>query len=346
MLLLVVLLAAALLIAGNTAAGRAWLERTTATLTDGHVRLSGLSGSFPAAIDLEQLQLSDANGPWLTAQQLSLRWSPLALLARHVMIEELRIARLDVERRPVIRPEHKSAGSTSLPRTDLRQLSIGTLELSPQLAGSRATLAVQGTAHLISLENASARISVRRTDGAGGDYELTARFDPAHLEGSLKIAEPAGGTLENLLQYPGLGAVSVAASLDGPRNAARLELDARAGELRAHAQGTVDLTREAADLVYRLSAPAMTPRAGLSWQRLALEGEWHGALSALRAGGRLEITGLEIPQGARLAALKADLGADHGVLALRAAAEGLVLPGIAAAAAGGLAIASSRRHCA
>ena len=62
-LLLVVLVAAALLTAGNTVAGRAWLERTAATLTDGHVRLSGLAGSFPTAIDLEQLQLSDVNGP-------------------------------------------------------------------------------------------------------------------------------------------------------------------------------------------------------------------------------------------------------------------------------------------
>src|SRR3984885_14835325 len=193
-LLLLVLLGAALLIAGNTAAGRAWIERTTATLTDGHVRLSGLSGSFPAALDLEQLQLSDARGPWLTAQQLSLRWSPLQLLVRHVMIEELRIARLDIERQPVPQPEQKkSAGTTSLPRTDLQQLSIGTLELGPQLAGSRATLAVQGTAHLISLENAAARIAVRRTDGAGGDYELTVRFDPFDLEGSLKLEEAARG---------------------------------------------------------------------------------------------------------------------------------------------------------
>jgi translocation and assembly module TamB len=327
-LLLLVLLGAALLIAGNTAAGRAWIERTTATLTDGHVRLSGLSGSFPAALDLEQLQLSDARGPWLTAQQLSLRWSPLQLLVRHVMIEELRIARLDIERQPVPQPEQKkSAGTTSLPRTDLQQLSIGTLELGPQLAGSRATLAVQGTAHLISLENAAARIAVRRTDGAGGDYELTVRFDPFDLEGSLKLEEPAGGALENLLQYPGLGAVAVVATLHGPRGGARLQLDARAGQLRADAQGTVDLTHEAADLAYRLNAPAMTPRPGLSWQDIALDGEWHGPVTAPRAAARLKVAGLEIPGGASLATLNANLAAERGVLALHAALEGLVLPG-------------------
>jgi translocation and assembly module TamB len=327
MLLLVVLLGAALLITGNTVTGQRWMERATATVTDGRVRLSGLSGSFPAALDLEQLQLSDAQGPWLTAQRVSLRWSPLALLVHHVVIDELRIGRLDIERRPVSEPEQKRSSSTSLPRTDLRQLSIGSLELGPQLAGSRATLAVQGTVHLISLENAAARIAVRRTDGAGGDYELTVRFDPSHLAGSLGITEPAGGALENLLQDPGLGAVSVVASLNGPRSGARLNLDARAGELRADAQGTVDLTHEAADLAFRLNAPAMTPRPGLSWQRLALEGEWHGAVTAPRADGRLEIAGLQIPGGVGLGALHANLSADHSVFAVHATAEALLLPG-------------------
>ena len=80
-LLLVVVLAAAVLIGGNTARGRALIEQATFGLTDGHVRLAGLSGSFPGAIDLEQLRLSDARGVWLTAEGISLRWSPVSLLS-------------------------------------------------------------------------------------------------------------------------------------------------------------------------------------------------------------------------------------------------------------------------
>ena len=87
-LLLIVVLAAAVLIGGNTARGRALIEQSTFRLTDGHVRLAGLSGSFPGAIDLEQLRLSDARGVWLTAEGISLRWSPVALLARHVNVEQ------------------------------------------------------------------------------------------------------------------------------------------------------------------------------------------------------------------------------------------------------------------
>lgn len=326
LLLLVVLLIAAVLVAGNTARGRTLIEQATTRLTHSHVRLAGLSGSFPAAITFEQLQLSDAHGVWLTAERGSLRWSPLALLARHVEVESLRLARLDIERAPVTERSKESGTTTSLPRTDFHQLSIGILTLGPQLAGTPASLSVEASAHAVSLQDAHAVVAVRRTDGKG-DYELTLRFDPARMDATLKLEEPAGGPLEGLMQYPGLGALSVRASLNGPRGAERIALTARAGDLRAQAQGTVDLNRQAADLEYGVDAPAMTPRPGLSWRHIALQGHWHGTLGAAQADGRLGIDGLQIPGGAALGTLEANLKADRGALAVRATAEGVVLPG-------------------
>ncbi|MGB9330513.1 MAG: translocation/assembly module TamB domain-containing protein [Steroidobacteraceae bacterium] len=323
MLVLVVILATAVLVAGNTVRGRALIEEATARLTDGHVRLAGLSGSFPAAIDLEQLQLADAQGVWLTANRISLRWSPLALLARHVNVESLRLVRLDIERRPVSEPSQESG---SLPRIDLHHLSIDTLALGAELAGAPAALSVEGSAHLVSLQDAAATLVARRTDGTG-DYELTLRFDPARMDVALKLAEPAGGALANLLQYPDLGALSVTASLHGPRAAERIQIAARAGELRAEVQGSIDLNRESADLSYSLEAPAMTARPGLSWQRIALRGRWQGPVTGPQADGQLEIDTLKTPGGAALAALSANLNANREVLSVHATAEGLVLPG-------------------
>ena len=121
-LTVLVALVAAVLVAGNTAGGRALIERSIARFSEGHVRLSGLAGSFPAAIDLDQLQLSDERGVWLSAARVSLRWSPLALLARHVDLERLHISRLDIERRPVSQASVQS--KASLPRIDISQLSI------------------------------------------------------------------------------------------------------------------------------------------------------------------------------------------------------------------------------
>lgn len=324
LLLVVVLLGAAVLIAGNTAGGRAMIERTAARLSAGHLRLSGLSGAFPAEIDLAQLQLSDEKGVWLTAERISLRWSPLALLTRHVDVQRLRMARLDIERRPVSQASQQS--STRLPRVDIGQLSIEALELGPELARVRATLSVQGTAHLISLSDAAANITARRTDGQG-DYRLWLRCDASRMDAKLSLEEPAGGTLGSLLQLPGLGALSLEGSLGGPRNAERLHAVARAGELRALAQGTLDLTRGDADLGYHLEAPAMAPRPDLSWQRVELQGRWRGTLTAPQAEARLRIDRLHAPGGGAVAALNANLTADAGDLAVHAVAEGLVLPG-------------------
>jgi translocation and assembly module TamB len=323
-LTVLVALVAAVLIAGNTAAGRALIERSIARFSAGHVRLAGLAGSFPAAIDLDRLQLSDERGVWLIAERVSLRWSPLGLLVRHVNIERLHLARLEIERRPVSQTSAQS--TTSLPRIDISQLSIDTLELGPQLAGVSATLAVEGSAHLRSLEHASATLNARRTNGAG-DYEIRLRSDASRLDASLTLEEPAGGALANLLKVPGLGALSVTASLNGPRNAERLQLTASAGELRALAQGSLDLTRSYADLVYHLEAPAMTPAAGLSWHGLLLHGQWRGTVTAPRADAQLRIDRLQIPGDGGLAMLTANLHAEGGGLAVHAVAEGLVLPG-------------------
>jgi translocation and assembly module TamB len=326
LLLLVVALVAALLIAGNTSGGRLWLEHVTARVTSGHVRISGLAGSFPAGIDLQQLQLSDAHGTWLTAQRVSLHWSPLALLARHVAVESLVIGRLVIERAPVTEPSKKDS-STRLPHIDVGRLSIDALELSPELTGVRATLAVQGSAHLISLENAAARITARRTDGQAGDYALALSFDPARMDARVKLEEPADGALANLLHYPDLGALTVEANLSGQHSAEHIEISARGGQLQAHAVGSLDLNSKSADVAYTLDAPAMAPRPDLSWQRIALQGRWQGTVSAPRASGHLEIASLQSSGGMGLATLSADLNADGGDLAVHATAEGLVIPG-------------------
>jgi translocation and assembly module TamB len=324
LLTLIVALCAALLIAGNTARGRVLIERSTAQLSSGHVRLSGLSGSFPAAMDLKQLQLADQQGVWLTAEGISLRWSPLALLARHLNVQRLQLTRLAIERRPA--SEASQQGSSSrLPHIDIGQLSIDALELGPELTGLRATLSVNGTAHVVSLSDATLHITAHRID-APGDYEVRLGCDPSRVDATLKLDEPAGGALGNLMKLPGLGALSVDADLNGPRQAERLEIRARAGELRALAQGSVDLTRSAADLVYSVDAPAMRPREGLEWERVALQGHWQGALDAPHADAQMRIDRLQIGS-AGLEALTATLNADRGDLAVHATAAGVTVPG-------------------
>jgi len=328
LLLLVLILIAAVVIIGNTAGGRRLLESETAKLTSGRQRIAGLGGRFPADIELASLELSDPKGVWMRAQGISVHWSPLALLARNMHIQSLDIRAADVARRPVSSPSttKRSSSSSSTTAINIDRMEIGTLVLEPAAAGMAARLSVHGNLHYRSSSDARGSLVARRTNGTG-DYEVTLAVARAGMSARLKLEEPAGGPLEQLLNLPGLGALSVAASLDGPRNAERLALDAHVGQLSANANGTVDLVRRAADLSYSASSPPMSPRPGLAWQRVLLQGRWVGPVSAPHATGVLDLEGLELSGGARLDSLKANLNADGRVLTVRATANGIVLTG-------------------
>ncbi|HZT02210.1 MAG TPA: translocation/assembly module TamB domain-containing protein [Steroidobacteraceae bacterium] len=329
LLLLILIVIAAVVIIGNTAGGRRLLESETAKLTSGRVRIAGLGGTFPAEIDIASLQLSDPKGVWLTAQRVAVHWSPLALLAWNMHIERIEIGAADVARRPVSSPSaasRSSSSSSGTPAINIDRMSVDTLVLEPAAAGMSARLNMEGNLHYRSLQNAQAHLVARRTNGMG-DYEVALALSRASMNARLELREPAGGPLEHLLNLPGLGALSVAASLDGPRHAEELRLNAHAGQLSANANGTVDLVQRAANLTYSLASPAMTPKPGLAWRRIALNGRWVGPVAAPRATGVLDLEGLELSDGARLDSLTANLAADGRVLRLRATASGIILAG-------------------
>lgn len=329
LLVLVIVLIGAVLVIGNTPGGRALIVRTTSRLTDGHVELSGIGGSFPAALDLDKLELRDERGVWLVAEHISLRWSPLALLARHVQIDTLRIARLHVERAPVSKPETKpSSNQISIPQSDLQHLDIDALELGPELAGNATSLVVHGSAHWRSMQDALATLSAHRSNGAG-NYDAQLRFDANRMDATLKLREPANGPLENLLQVPGLGDLSILAQLSGPRTAENLQLTLDAGALHGRVKGAINLSAASGDLDYTVTADQMTPHPGLSWQSVDIQGRWHGTIRSPSATGHLLIKELEIPGGTSLASLTGNLTANGGLLKAHTTLEGLVVPGSA-----------------
>lgn len=326
LLALGVLLVAAIFVVGNTQSGRVFIARTTAKLTDGRVRLSGIGGSFPADLQLARLELSDERGVWLSAEGISLRWSPWDLLARHIQVDRLEVDRLQVDRRPITKPTPPSTTTPSIPRTDLTRLAINRLDLGPELAGTPASLVVTANAHLLSLQNATANLVVQRTSGLG-DYELALQFDPARMDANLKVREPANGPLENILKVPGLGDLSVVARMSGPRTAENIQLSLDAGALRGRVQGTLDLPGKSANLNYALNAPEMAPAPGLTWSHISLQGTWRGPLDSAVADGHLDIQQLKAPGGTEIAALTADLKAAAGWVTAHAGIEGLVIPG-------------------
>src|SRR5450432_684891 len=205
--LLILLLGIVVFIAGNTGAGRTMIEELTRRLTSGHVALSGLNGSFPQHLTLQRLQLSDHRGVWLTAERITLDWSPLTLLARRLRIDVLHAEAVYMERLPEASPNATDTGPVSIPHIDVAAMTVDLARLGPELAGTAASLVVRGSAHLRSVQDMIIDATAQRIDG-DGSYALQLRFDPDRMDARLDLHEPAGGPLENLAQLPGLGALS------------------------------------------------------------------------------------------------------------------------------------------
>ena len=323
--LLLLLAIGSVWILGNTAAGRVQIEKLTAKLTKGQVQLSGLAGSFPSHLTLEQLQLRDAAGVWLTAKHIELDWTPLAYLEGLLQIDRLHVAGVEMERLPQGSSRPGSA-EASIPRIDVAEASFDMLHLGSQLAGTPASLVAHGSAHLRSVRDMLFDGSARRIDG-DGEYELHLHFDEKRMDAALKLHEPAGGPLENILSLPGLGALQAAVKLNGPRSAEQVEISLLAGELTGHAEGSLNLSELSADVGFSFEAAAMSPRPDLSWERATLRGRWHGKLKSPNADGHLEVTRLRIPGETQMAVLTADVAATLGNAELHALVRGLKVPG-------------------
>jgi len=326
LVLLLMLVIGAILIIGNTAAGRVQIENLVARLTGVHVQLSGLAGSLPSHLTLEELKLTDTVGVWLTARKIELDWTPLAYLEGRLQIDRLHVASVDMERLPQASSTAPSGGEVSIPRIDVAQASLDLVHLGPQLAGVPASLAARGSAHLRSVRDMLFDASARRIDG-DGDYDLHLHFDAQRMDAALKLHEPAGGPLENILSLPGLGALDATLNFSGPRSAEQLELTLQAGELKGHAQGSVNLNELSADLAFAFEAGAMSPRPDLGWERGVLRGRWRGSISSPTAEGHLDVVRLRVPGQVQVAGLNADVTADHGKADLHAVLQGLKIPG-------------------
>jgi translocation and assembly module TamB len=320
------LLGVSVYIAGNTDSGRAMIERLTARVTSGQVSLSGLRGSFPEQLMLDHLRLSDDHGVWLSADRVALNWSPLALFARRIQVESLHAASVDMERLPESSAAAAGSKAVSLPRIDVAALSVDLVKLGPRLAGQAASLALHGNFHLRSVSDMIINASARRING-DGEYELQLRFDARRMDAELKLHEPAGGPLENILQLPGLGALAATVNLNGLRAAERLDLAVDAGLFRGRAQGVVNVADLSGDLDFSIESPAVAARSDLGWKRASAHGRWHGSIKAPQADAHIEADELRLPAGTLIGTLNADINAQSGSAALHAVIGGLRIPG-------------------
>jgi translocation and assembly module TamB len=186
LVLLLAIVIGSILIAGNTDSGRRTIVRLTHSLSGGYVTLSGLEGRFPSHLIVAHLVLTDARGVWLTADSITLDWSPWEYVTRGLSIDAVHAAKVSMQRLPQ-GSSKPSAGEPSMPRIEVGHFSVARVELGAELAGVPAALTLSGSAQLRSVSDMLFDVEARRIDG-DGEYSLHLHFDPKRMDASLQAA--------------------------------------------------------------------------------------------------------------------------------------------------------------
>ena len=305
--------------------GRRLIESTAGQLSRGQVLLTGISGHFPDDLHIAHAEIHDGGTPWLTADDVTLQWSPSALGLEQLDVQLLRAGQVQLLRLPTT--SRQSPTSSRLPvRVDLAQVEISRLDIGAPIAGAAASVSLGGHLHVAaSLQEGEGALNAKRLDSPG-DYVVSGRVDPAYLKVEIDLNEPARGLLAGLAKLPDLGAVSIQASAEGPRSAEAMRLALAAGPLRATGQGTVDLVAQVMDLDMTANAPAMAPRQDVSWKSVAVQAHVHGPFKGPDAKGQVRIDGLNAGA-VQFRTFSADLEGNRGSVGMHAVLDRLRIPG-------------------
>jgi translocation and assembly module TamB len=318
-----VLLILVVLVGANSEPGRHAIERLTPKLTGDTVRLTGISGRFPDALRVASVELRDPLGDYATIEGLALDWSPTRLLHRRIVIDRLAAARVAVLRQPA---SSSSGGSYGLPaQVVLHELRVDRVDVAAAIAGTPASVALDGSGTLETLTQGRVALNVQQIDGAGS-YTLDGAMDAAGLHATLRASEPAHGMVAGIAGLPDLGAIDLAARLDGPQSAVATHVVLSAGPLHATADGTIDLEHSAGDLTLSAAAPAMRPRPDIAWQAVTLDAHVNGPFARPDATGRLHIDALDAA-GISVGAVTASVSGNTGQVRLDGELADLHVPG-------------------
>lgn len=194
----------------------------------GQLSARNLTGDPLSEFELGSLEIRDASGTWMTANNIHLAWSPAKLLSRTVDLSDLKIADVSVLRRPVREERPQSSGKPwgiRLGNAEVERLFLAEGVAGPESASgitarflNERSGAMDAQLQITPLEGAGDRIDARilREQDAGFDLEV---------DGII----PSGGIFAHLLELPeGASAIisaTAAGNLDDGRGEARFTVD-------------------------------------------------------------------------------------------------------------------------
>tara|TARA_R110002020_G_scaffold400596_4_gene610703 strand:- start:19332 stop:23483 length:4152 start_codon:yes stop_codon:yes gene_type:complete len=190
------------------------------------VQIAGFQGALSSQASFDRMTIADADGVWLTIEDVVLNWNRSALLRGRLEVTELSAARIDLPRLPAgeeqTLPDAEATPFTlpTLPdlpvAINIQAVTIAEVNLGAPVAGEAVQLALQANA-LLNDEGLDAEFTSQRTDGKRGAFDLTATI--ARGEGALDVLlsldEAEDGLVSKLLNIPDRPSVNLTVRADG-----------------------------------------------------------------------------------------------------------------------------------
>jgi translocation and assembly module TamB len=201
----------------NSDGGRAFVlsqinGRTVGSL--GTIAASGLTGDPLKRMHIDRLSIADTEGTWLDSSDLSLKWTPRALLSRKVELNLGSAGEIAILRRPETTPSEASGGRNWSVALD--DLNIGKLSLAEGVAGPAAAFSVTGAFSSGRDAIVKARLDIAPLEGLGDRFRINAQRDAAgQFNLDAEGEAPAGGTFATLLKLAEGQSANLNASADG-----------------------------------------------------------------------------------------------------------------------------------
>jgi len=226
----------------DTGPGQRWLvARLNAMLADDGVVLERIRGSLFDDFTLASLRLSDSEGVWLEARDISVQWRPRALLGRHAAIDRLQVGAVRLLRLPADDSDTADPAGNwlSLPTLPELPVSLGLARLdAPRIdidaaaLGQKARLALGAADIRYAPGIAALNLQIARQDSDADSFVIDLAYDrpAARLDLKTEIAGAPGGLLAQLAGAADGESVELALTGDGPLDRWTGHLRARRGE--------------------------------------------------------------------------------------------------------------------
>ncbi|MFD1914206.1 translocation/assembly module TamB domain-containing protein [Halodurantibacterium flavum] len=190
-----------------------------------NVSISGFQGALSSRATVQEIVVSDDEGPWLVIREAVLDWNRLAVLRGRIEIDELAATEIEVLRRPgtttdpdaVIAPEARPFALPELPvSVRIGQLNVPRLHLGTPVFGEEVDVSVAGSVQLVGGEG-QATLDIQRIDGQAARFIIDGHYvnETQALRLGLELTEEQGGIISRLLGLPDAPALELVVDGDG-----------------------------------------------------------------------------------------------------------------------------------